>query len=161
MTCYAIPGGHICFTEAETVKRYPTGIVGASSAALAEPSPAPTTFPPRPRGATRGQRSGATSAAPSMATCSPAVVGVGMSIWFDPHIGLNSMGYFIEIRRIRNHAKLPATNPDAVNIYSVSVDRDGTLLGECTVEHRYGDGGLVLIAKALSAWTSNIHSPVQ
>ncbi len=81
-----------------------------------------------------------------------------MSIWFDPHIGLNSMGYFIEIRRIRNHAKLPATNPDAVNIYSVSVDRDGTLLGECTVEHRYGDGGLVLIAKALSAWTSNIHA---
>ena len=84
-----------------------------------------------------------------------------MSIWFDPHIGLNSMGYFIEIRRISSHAKLPATNPDAVNIYSVSVDRDGTLLGECTVEHRYGDGGLVLIAKALSAWTSNIHSPVQ
>ncbi len=25
MTCYAIPGGHICFTEAETVKRYPDG----------------------------------------------------------------------------------------------------------------------------------------
>ena len=75
MTCYAIPGGHICFTEAETVKRYPDGDRWCFTCALAEPSPAPTTFPPRPRGTTRGQRSSATSAAPSMATCSPAVGG--------------------------------------------------------------------------------------
>lgn len=44
-------------------------------------------------------------------------------------------------------------DPDSVNAYKVTRYRDYAEVGRRVVEHRYGDGALVLALKALEAFT--------
>ena len=68
-------------------------------------------------------------------------------------IGINDADPFgfVTVRRITNKGRV-TLKPDQVSKYEVKVgDRGGTKYETVLVDHRYGDGALVLLRKALDA----------
>lgn len=66
-----------------------------------------------------------------------------------------SVNHVAEVGTVYIHRLSGGTNPDSMNTYEYEVynrargDRDASLVAEGQIVHRYGDGGLRLLLKAL------------